>query len=71
MSTARDEWREYHRAVRVIRRLRIADEFTYRRFSSCWWLGRYQYEHKNVSKDMGERLNRARHATQYLRRSRK
>lgn len=66
MTTAREAWREYYRAVRVIRRLRQTDEFTYRRFSTCWWNGSYQFERLGyVNEAMAARLTRARHGIAY------
>ena len=34
---ARADWKDYHRAVRVLRRLRLSDNAQYRRMSKVWW----------------------------------
>ena len=34
---ARADWKDYHRAVRVLRRLRLSDNAQYRRMSKGWW----------------------------------
>lgn len=41
---ARMQWREYYRAVRIIRKIRRVEPMTFLRFSRAWWAGSYKDE---------------------------
>lgn len=41
---ARDDWKDYYRSVRTLRRLRLRDQKQFRRLSQAWWHGYYKDE---------------------------
>ncbi len=41
---ARDNWYDYYRAVRTLRRIRIDDAKRFKQFSQAWWRSRMRQE---------------------------